>query len=204
MQQEDLEALYAGIRHIEDIQEIQQLQYRYIQNLALFRADKIIELFAQNAPDVSFEGGGSGVFEGIEGVKRFFSVHRQFAKARGLLIEHYALCPVIEIAKDGKTAKGTWLSPGINCVGPAKVQHWVWGKYSCDYIKEDGKWKFWHLKGYVTFEAEFDKGWLYESKDAILSIEGIEFVKPDKPPTYLKLFDPAGENYLLPEPPEPY
>jgi hypothetical protein len=204
VQQNEFENLKASISKIEDLQEIQQLQHRYIQNLALFRADKIIGLFAQKVPDVSFEGGGAGVFEGLEGIKRFFKVHDQFSKAPGLLIEHYAICPVIEIAKDGKTARGTWLSPGINCVGPSKVQHWIWGKYACDYIKEDGKWKIWHLHWFPTFEAEFEKGWLYESKDAILSVQGVELAPPDKPPTYLKLFDPEGKNYLVPEPPEPY
>ena len=74
MEPKDFQELQAKITYLADVHEIQQLQHRYIQNLALFRADKVVEMFARKTPGVTFEGGGSGLFEGIEGVARFFSV----------------------------------------------------------------------------------------------------------------------------------
>jgi hypothetical protein len=206
MQQKDFEELQARIARIEDIQQIEQLQNRYQQNVALFRVDKLVEAFAQKPPDVSIEAEVSGVFIGIEGVRRFFGGHEQMPRNNlGLLSEHYALCPVIEVAKDGKTARGTWLAPGITCIGPQKVQAWTWGKYACDYIKEDGQWKIWHLHWYVTFEAPYEKGWLYQINMAeAYAGGGPDPRTPDKPTTYHKPFNPEGENYLIPEPPEPY
>ena len=60
--------------------------------------------------------------------------------------------PVIEVAGDGKTAKGIWYSigigvrPNVNSDGTyTKSTSWMWEKYAVDFIKEDGKWKIWHL-----------------------------------------------------------
>jgi hypothetical protein len=65
---------------------------------------------------------------------------------------HTNLLPVIEIAGDGKTAKGTWYSIGLNVTpnvgadGKTTVRsHWAPEKYAVDFIKEDGKWKIWHF-----------------------------------------------------------
>jgi hypothetical protein len=65
---------------------------------------------------------------------------------------HTNLLPVIEIAGDGKTAKGIWYSiglsiqPSVGSDGRATVgSHWAPEKYAVDFIKEDGKWKIWHF-----------------------------------------------------------
>jgi hypothetical protein len=67
-------------------------------------------------------------------------------------VMHTQETPVIEVAGDGKTAKGLWYSIGIG-VRPnvksdgtyTKSTEWMWEKYAVDFIKEDGKWKIWHL-----------------------------------------------------------
>ena len=59
--------------------------------------------------------------------------------------------PVIEIAGDGKTAKGIWESNGPylfpSVVDGKVVVHgtWFWRTYAVDFVKEDGQWKFWHM-----------------------------------------------------------
>jgi hypothetical protein len=67
--------------------------------------------------------------------------------------------PIIEIAGDGQTAKGMWYTIGLGV--RAKVDKtgktststsWMWEKYACDFIKENGKWKMWH------FENIMDQG----------------------------------------------
>jgi len=72
--------------------------------------------------------------------------------AGGEYVMHTQQTPVIEIAGDGKTAKGIWYSigigvrPKINDDGTyTKSTEWMWEKYAVDFIKEDGKWKIWHL-----------------------------------------------------------
>jgi hypothetical protein len=63
-------------------------------------------------------------------------------------VMHTQETPVIEVAQDGKTAKGLWYSigQGVRPVGTTgKSTEWMWEKYAVDFIKEDGKWKMWHL-----------------------------------------------------------
>jgi len=67
---------------------------------------------------------------------------------------HTQSTPVIEVAGDGKTAKGIWESPGLHMqaqIGDGKVSKqggWFWEKYAADFVKEDGKWKIWHIAMY--------------------------------------------------------
>jgi hypothetical protein len=65
---------------------------------------------------------------------------------------NFLTTPIIEIAGDGKTAKGLWYSPGVNTVGSimeggttSMNGEWRMTKYGVDFIKEDGKWKIWHI-----------------------------------------------------------
>jgi len=63
-------------------------------------------------------------------------------------VMHTQETPVIEVADDGKTAKGLWYSigQGVRPQGTTgKSTEWMWEKYAVDFIKEDGKWKIWHL-----------------------------------------------------------
>ena len=80
----------------------------------------------------------------------------------GFLHVHTECSPVIEISADGKTAKGTWVSPGLETnmfdVKPATL--WGWMKLGADFVKEsDGKWKIWHLQIYPLFMTPYDQSW---------------------------------------------
>jgi hypothetical protein len=67
-------------------------------------------------------------------------------------VMHTQETPVIEVAGDGKTAKGIWYSIGLAVRGSVDESGnssvgtgWMWEKYGVDFINEDGKWKIWHL-----------------------------------------------------------
>lgn len=68
-------------------------------------------------------------------------------------VMHTQETPVIEVAGDGKTAKGIWYSIGqsvrgdVDTDGNSSVSTgWMWEKYAVDFAYEDGKWKIWHLE----------------------------------------------------------
>jgi len=76
--------------------------------------------------------------------------------AEGGFIWHTITTPVVEIAEDRQTAKGIWYTPGI--VGEYKEDgtnssQWMWEKYGVDFVRENGKWKVWHMKVYTDFSA---------------------------------------------------
>ena len=80
--------------------------------------------------------------------------------AGGEFAMHLSTTPVIEIAGDGKTAKGIWYSPGLG-LSPKMNDSSVdvtgiffWERYGGDFIKEKGVWKIWHLGMYYDFTPQ--------------------------------------------------
>jgi len=66
----------------------------------------------------------------------------------GSMIMHTLTTPIIEVAGDGRTAKGMWYSPGqVTEIGSdgKPIAMWMWEKYGVDFVKEGGKWKLWHI-----------------------------------------------------------
>jgi len=94
--------------------------------------------------------------------------------------------PVIEIAGDGKTAKGLWYSPGINIIGAftddgktSMRGEWRMTKYGVDFVKEDGKWKIWHIGIYFD---NTPPGWSYENGQPVYKpVEVAGETAPDAP-----------------------
>lgn len=56
--------------------------------------------------------------------------------------------PVVEIAADGKTAKGIWCIRGSHSkiLPSGPVAYWEWGWFAADFILEGGAFKIWHLQ----------------------------------------------------------
>ena len=86
-------------------------------------------------------------------------------RTAGVLHMHAMLTPVIEIAGDGKTAKGVWDSFGPNITNPDQVGSWLWTKYGVDFVKEDGVWKIWHLQVNPIFNTPYDRSITQTAKD---------------------------------------
>ena len=73
----------------------------------------------------------------------------------GQLLLHVTTTAIIEIADDGLTAKGYWYTPGMLKQTDGDTADTMWENYGCDFIKEDGEWKIWHLHMYTDFQCEF-------------------------------------------------
>ena len=200
-------SLEERIERLEGWNEIQNTMSKYAYYIQAGEQEKIIQLFAQKTPGVTAEIGARGVYEGVEGVRKLnFEVLKKPDRT-GFLVEHDLTTPIIEVAGDGKTAKGLWLSPGLLCARDPKTSEmealWDWVKYEVDFVKEDGKWKIWHFHVYLTFCATYEEGWAKGQKKKI-SPDLPDELKPDKPTTYHKPYDPNGIMELVPAPPEPY
>ena len=81
---------------------------------------------------------------------------------------HMNTTPVIEVAGDGKTAKGIWFSPGImmNYTGQKdKDGNDLAGgmvffeKYAADFVKEKGVWKIWHIQMFYDYVPSIGDDW---------------------------------------------
>ena len=184
------------VRTLEDIEEIKKLQRIYGYYLDNDMHDDVIGLFSDNTESV--EVADRGVFLGKEGVRKFFKL----ALGKGLkkpppelslhpVMQHQG---VIDVAKDGKTAKGRWQGwmLGVKPVAGVNRQIWGHGIYENEYVKENGEWKFKKLYFNLTFQTPYEDGWL---KTPVISRLERDPVKPDKPST---AYFPYPSGYRVP------
>jgi len=101
----------------------------------------------------------SGYFLGMEKIMSTYGSKDSkgnMPDAKGGFVWHTITTPVVEIAEDRQTAKGIWYTPGI--VGSyssdgTNNSQWMWEKYGVDFVRENGKWKVWHMKVYTDFST---------------------------------------------------
>ena len=205
MHSDEMAALKHEVFRLNAAREIQNLMGTYTVNHVPKNMHDHIELFAMDMPDVSVEIGDRGVYVGPDVLRTLFA--KQFAmELKGNMLIHYLASPMIEVAGDGKTAKGVWRSPGIEAVRPpggAKpVALWSFGAYACDFIYRAGRWKIWHLHWFRTVKSSFADGWVEDLSMAFGGpLPGSIGVRP---PTYHNPYTPDAVQDSIPPCPRPY
>jgi hypothetical protein len=206
--QEDLGHEIERAHAVNEIQNLLSI-YQYLHTAGLHKEQ--VNLFALKSPDVSVEIALTGVYVGEEGIRKQYEQLEMSQDEKmgrmGKLTIRPITTPCIQVAKDGKTAKGLWIFTGEETQreGDGEIHaHWGWGKYGIDFIKEDGAWKFWHLHVYSFFSCTFEESWVKvpEFKPILTNLP--EELKPDKPTTYWWTYSPTVITENVPEPPEPY
>jgi hypothetical protein len=187
--------------------------YQYLYAAGLMA--ECAELFARR--DDSLVHVSWGHYQGWTKIRGLHVDHlaggRSAGPARGTMYEHPLSTPVIEVAGDGRTAKGVWWSqgPAAGRLGPgddASVEaFWSYVKYACDFIRDDDCWRIWHLAILGIFLAEYEKSWVEVNHQS----EGLEWVtrpalEPDGPPflTDITYRNDAPSRPYVPAAPEPY
>jgi hypothetical protein len=183
----ELARLVARVTRLEDEQSIQRLQAKYAHYLFTQRFDRIVdECFARHAADVSVEFSDSGVYRGLASIRRLYEAFMTTKRVPGFFILHMAVNPYIEIARDGRTSRSHWLSPGA--VGSNTSAGWVWGPYYVDYVKEEGEWRIVHSNLAPLFRNRYEVSWA-EARDHG-TVRGVIAAQPDEPST---LYRPYNE-----------
>lgn len=90
----------------------------------------------------------------LEMMSRLYPVIENIPENEGIgdLVIHTLTTPYIEIAGDGRTAKGVWMSVGLASRAGNNGQpqyNWFWEKFGVDFVKEHGDWKIWHFQIYT-------------------------------------------------------
>lgn len=128
---------------------------------------------------------------------------------------HTSTTPVIEVAGDGKTAKGIWYSPGMGLMtaivdGKPQVRGtFFWEKYGADFVRENGQWKIWHMQMAYDFTPQLDGKWLEFGKPKGMKEAG-ERMQQEMPPGFSKpkysypSYSPQRPSIIYPPIPEPY
>lgn len=119
--------------------------------------------------------------------------------------------PIIEVAGDGKTAKGYWYTIGwtSSVQGDKGGAQWSFERYGIDFVKEDGDWKIWHFHVYNDFDTPYEKNWVQNAIDTNRQ-GGVTSARPGleqyfTATVFHKSYDPKVDNNPLnPPPPVPY
>jgi hypothetical protein len=133
---------------------------------------------------------------------------KEASEAEGAMVQHKLATPVIEIARDGKTARGVWMSPGheARTIAGKKASIWCWGTYGEDFLKENGTWRIRDHHVYLNVYTPFDRPWTAAEpfRPATALPPGFpDEWKPDRPNTYDWPYSSTAIREL-PAPPEPH
>jgi len=171
-----------------DFQEVANIMARHSSyDAAGINREQLKEIWAINQPDVAFIQ-NEQMHVGFESINAWYcdkwdTMRKQrLQKLRKLYPEipddpkydlagwlkmHTNCTPNIQIAGDGKTAKGSWEAPGfVTDMGDdGKYDaRWIWERFFTDFIKEDGKWKIWHFNALIQFQTSYGKSWVESSQ----------------------------------------
>jgi hypothetical protein len=203
------------VQHLWDIHEVSNLMSMYEYKLAGSQFEDVVAMFASKTPGVRAEIGNWGVYEGVAGIQRLFGeLHKRLQTEgnppmpkKGMMFLLPNTNPVIEVARDGKTARGLWMCTG-NETKPVQGKYtgmWAWAKRATDFVKEDGQWKIWHYRVYGLFMTPYDKCWTeLEDPDYALKNPVSDELPPDRPSTYHWSYSPSARYVYIPAAPEPY
>lgn len=160
------------IRRVWDIEEIKDLMGRrgfYQAND--MRREELTDLWVTQAQHQKTASMGSnwGYYVGMKDISYYYVVKHdqdrrrqleQYTQAhpevadtednlgRGCMVWHPVSTPMVILADDGKTAKGFWYVIGQESVAtgaPLAECSWYMDRLAVDFVKEDGRWKIWHL-----------------------------------------------------------
>ncbi|RCX16051.1 SnoaL-like protein [Anaerobacterium chartisolvens] len=153
------------VKELWDVQEIKKLMARYVYYGYGRAWENVPGMFADR-DDIWIDCEGFGVFDGPKGIEKFFVEwhHSMEGDGKGMFALHLLTTDIVEVAADGKTARGLWLSPGAEGRKDAGTKEpeafWVWGMYAIDFIKVNGEWKFWHFRIPHLLLCDYHHSWV--------------------------------------------
>jgi hypothetical protein len=139
------ESVEHRIARLEDAEEIRRLTIRYADGADRRNDPRIMrDLFAR---DAVWEAEDFGVFRGRD---RILTGLREIARSRVSGTVHYMIAPLIEVARDRRSARASWrlweLAHLREEVGSRSQQVMAAGDYRCRLVRTNGKWRFQHVR----------------------------------------------------------
>jgi len=144
-------SLEERIQRLEDLEALKQLKFRYAGYCDRdYDAEHLAPLFTR---DAVWDGGVLGRFEGREAIRDFFAG----ASAVMPFAIHHVTNPVIEVSGDRATGQWYLWQPCVHSTGNQAL--WMAGRYDDEYHREDGEWRFAHVKIDLRMLSPYEHGW---------------------------------------------
>ena len=216
-----------------DQREIQNVMGKYaLLTMICKHADLVDKFWAKQAPEPTLAL-NDGYYIGLDAISGYYqAVADNFAAKVPLMKElfpqqlggksdeavfgsgeHFPrplTSPLVEVAGDGRTAKGLWQVMGadnsITQYGPLST--WNWGYWAADFVLEDDEWKIWHLAQFTELAAPVATSWVKGSPYPVLpeyaSIAAHALPAPTVPAKLYEVYSPQRPYTAPPRMPEPY
>ncbi|WP_120429727.1 nuclear transport factor 2 family protein [Acinetobacter baylyi] len=200
------------LERLESYNQVKNVMGSFVYLLNATHFNEIPNLFALDQKDVRSEMAW-GVYEGASSIKRLYTKEvaqpEQVNEGKGQLNVYNLTTPVIEVAKDLKTAKGVWIVPSVNTgyyTSDKITANWGYTKYAADFINVNGEWKIWHLHQYGIFMTPYEKSWMQPRVKPKAGEKPPSFISfnPDHPSTTHWNYSSESKPELVPVPPKPY
>lgn len=216
-----------------DQRQVKNLMGKYTYYYMLMKEKDIFGDFWARQDDICL-GLNEGYYTGAEAVKGYYDalannigvksklLQEKFPEKLGKLseeevygvgqLEYIPLnSDLVEIAADGKTAKGMWLCSGsymdVTAAGPAG--YW---KITCvcgDFIKEGDDWKVWHLLMLTDIDSIQGQNWMRPVEPLpelpeFAQVAKLAVPEPNVPCAVREEYTSGRDFAELPRMPEPY
>jgi hypothetical protein len=218
----------------EDQRDLKNLMGKICYTILLKQEKTMVETFWSSRDDICL-GTNDGYYDGAEAVKGYYAaVHQHTVEATAFLKKAFPdrmgklteeeqfgagsmdVKPmdtaVIEVAGDGETAKGIWYSRGTyNDLTPqGPLAFWSLGIYACDFVRENGQWKVWHMLNLTDIHVPGGRSWgdpnpaPYPDVADFVGAKPFTPPAPNRPQVLREVYRPGRPFAPLPEPPVPY
>ena len=206
-----MEAQEAEISRMEAEIDVMNLASEFVLRVKGGEFERAWSCFALETPGVCAEISGIGVYEGAGALKAYWVDYlTKIAGGEGCFKMHHLCTPVVEVAGDGQTARGMWLSMGMEALKredlgeeyPDPLSIWAFGTWCMEFVRENGVWKIWHLQIFDEIQTMYEKSWSESAVDPVPA-------DPALPPVtrVSRRHDPFAPHrapVLHAEPPVPY
>jgi hypothetical protein len=158
-----IKLLESQVANLRDIEEIKRLQKAYGYYLEHFMNDEIMDLFS-DSPDLVLNGASGGKPE----LRKFFKSLKDLSCNPEFIHQAMQISGIVDINPDGLTAQGRWYGYGAVALPSDQGVKGMTldGIYTCEYVKEDGKWKIKKLTFHPIFLAPLGEGWIKKERIA--------------------------------------
>lgn len=221
------------LERLEWRREIRNVMGRISHDYAIKQEAQVYDRYFSRRDDVCL-GLNNGYYKGAEAVSGYYQALGQEIALSSRLIQ--AMFPqelgdktaeacygvgmisylpfesqVIEIADDGKTAKGIWNVRGSTCrlteAGP--VANWIFGWAAVDFVLEDGEWKILNLL--LVYNVDHQCGTAFTEPEKqfdpvpeFAAMAEFRMPEPNVPMQVMETFYPDRPKVRSPRVPEPY
>jgi hypothetical protein len=170
-------ALSRRLERLSDQAQIENLQRQYGYYVDKHIWSALPELFGEEA---TLEIGGRGVFVGKERIHEYMKFLGAEGVTPGQVFNHSQLMPIVNVAPDGKTAKGRWtafIQVGVH----NELARWGYVTYENDYVKTEDGWRIKTLYAFFNFYSDY-VGW---GQSRLPNTRPEPNLPPDRPPTFV-------------------